>query len=224
MKRVGSLLKYLLLLLAGGLAGAGVTWLVVSQYGRPFQANATRDVEVRSLLRHPWAQGLDRPGLPNLHKVSDVLYRGAQPKEAGYASLKQLGVKTVVNLRESGQEQAQVERAGLQGVRIASDAWDMTDDNVIAFLKVVTDPSCQPVFVHCRHGADRTGTVCAAYRIVVQGWSKGEAVLEMTRGGFGFHTNFENLVQYVEKLDVQAIRQKAGLAQTQPAAAAQEPN
>jgi len=100
----------------------------------------------------------------------------------------------------------------------------MTDDNVAAFLKVVSDPARQPVFVHCRHGSDRTGTMCAVYRIVVQGWSKGEAVLEMTRGGFGFHTNFENLVQYVEKMDVEAIRQKAGLAQTRPATTAQESN
>jgi len=83
-----SLLKYLPVFLAGGLAGAGVTWHIVSQYGSPFQANTLRDIEVRSLLRHQWAERLDRPGLPNLHQVSDALYRGAQPQEGGYASLK----------------------------------------------------------------------------------------------------------------------------------------
>lgn len=38
-----------------------------------------------------------------------------------------------------------------------------------------------------RHGSDRTGTMCALYRIAVQGWSKEDAIREMTAGGFGFH-------------------------------------
>ena len=46
-----------------------------------------------------WAVKLDRPGLPNLNKVNDNLYRAAQPKAEGIQELEKLGVKTVLNLR-----------------------------------------------------------------------------------------------------------------------------
>src|SRR5437588_10703335 len=41
----------------------------------------------------------DIPGLPNFAKVSDGLYRGAQPTREGFVALKQMGVKTVIDLR-----------------------------------------------------------------------------------------------------------------------------
>lgn len=211
------ILSVVLLLVAGALMGSGSAWLIVSEYGDPFQSNTRRSVELARLLRHPMAEPMNRSGLPNLHKVSDVLYRGAQPDDEGYATLKAMGVTTVVNLRGSRSNQEQIERAGLKTVLVASDAWGMSDQNVAAFLKTVSDPSAQPVFVHCRHGADRTGTMCAAYRIAIQGWPKGEAILEMTRGGFGFHGQFENLVEYLEKMDVEAVRKMAGI-QTPPVA------
>jgi tyrosine-protein phosphatase SIW14 len=33
----------------------------------------------------------------------------------------------------------------------------------------------------------------AVYRIAVQGWSKAEAIREMTEGDFGFHRTWSNL-------------------------------
>ena len=84
-------------------------------------------------------------------------------------------------------------------------------ENVTRFLKIVTDGSRTPVFVHCRHGADRTGTVCAIYRIATEGWSKGEAIEEMTKGGFGYHSMWKNLVGYIRKLDVDSTMRDAGL-------------
>jgi len=46
-----------------------------------------------------------------------------------------------------------------------------SSDKILSFLKIATDPASQPVFVHCRQGADRTGTFCAIYRRLVQGWT-----------------------------------------------------
>ena len=46
-----------------------------------------------------WAQPVKLEGVPNLHKVSDDLYRSAQPTAQGMKNLKELGVKTVVSLR-----------------------------------------------------------------------------------------------------------------------------
>src|SRR5690349_4861987 len=56
-------------------------------------------------------------GILNFAKVSDVLYRGAQPDEAGIESLSRLGVKTIINLRMADdawqQEQTQAMSHGI---------------------------------------------------------------------------------------------------------------
>jgi len=83
---------------------------------------------------------------------------------------------------------------------------------VVRFLRFVTDEKRQPVFVHCQHGADRTGMMTAIYRVVVEGWSKEDAVAEMTEGGFGFHSIWKDLVDYVREVDVERLRKEAGLS------------
>ena len=42
-----------------------------------------------------WAKPVSMPGLPNLHKVSDSLYRGAQPEPEGFVNLKAMGIKDI---------------------------------------------------------------------------------------------------------------------------------
>ena len=86
------------------------------------------------------------------------------------------------------------------------------------FLRTTTDPTLMPIFVHCEHGSDRTGVCMAAYRVVVQGWSKKDAIREMTKGDYGFHGIWENLIDYIQKMDVDAMRRKAGLTGADPGA------
>jgi protein tyrosine phosphatase len=80
--------------------------------------------------------------------------------------------------------------------------WHPEDEDVVKFLRIVTKPSLQPVLVHCQHGSDRTGTMIAVYRVIIDGWSKDNAVREMTDGGFGFHPMWQNLISYIKALDV----------------------
>tara|TARA_B100001094_G_C17501585_1_gene471289 strand:+ start:208 stop:474 length:267 start_codon:yes stop_codon:yes gene_type:complete len=79
------------------------------------------------------------------------------------------------------------------------------------FLKIVSAPQKQPVLVHCQHGADRTGTMCAIYQVALQGWTKEEAIREMKDGGYDHHKIFKNLGRYIRKLDVAPIKKRAGL-------------
>jgi protein tyrosine/serine phosphatase len=159
-----------------------------------------------------WAQPIEKPGLPNLHKVSDDLYRGAQPDAEGFRQLKAMGIKTVVDLRAEHSDRKELRDTGLEYEEIPMHAWHAEDEDVVAFLKIVTDKNRTPVFVHCQHGADRTGTVCAAYRVIVCGWSKDEAIREMTEGGFGFHKTWQNLVKYIRGMDVEKLKREAGLS------------
>jgi hypothetical protein len=49
------------------------------------------------------------------------------------------------------------------------------------------------------------------YRIAIEGWSKEDAIAEMTQGGFGFHAIWRGLVDYVRKLDVERLKREAGI-------------
>jgi uncharacterized protein (TIGR01244 family) len=167
--------------------------------------------EPDSLRPASWAQPVKLDGVPNLHKVSDDLYRSAQPTAQGMKNLKRMGIETVVNLRSFHSDRDAVGNTGLAYEHIYMKAWHPERKEVVRFMQIITNPKRTPVLVHCLHGADRTGTMCAMYRIAVQGWTKEEAVREMTEGGFNFHGIFENLLEWIDKLDVESIKKDAGI-------------
>ena len=155
-----------------------------------------------------WAEPMELPGVPNLHKVSDGLYRGAQPTAEGMAALHKLGIKTIVNLRSFHSDRDEIGDLPLGYEHITMKTWHAEDKEVVRFLRIVGDEERRPVFVHCQRGADRTGTMCAIYRIFVLGWSKDDAIAEMTEGGFGFYEGWQNLIDYIRELDVERIRER----------------
>jgi len=159
---------------------------------------------------HAWAEALERPGLPNLHRVTPGLYRGAQPTDEGFRELEKLGVKSVLSLRGLHSDEIPDELP-LAYERISFKAWHPEDEDVVHFLRFVADPAHQPVYVHCQWGADRTGMMIAIERIALEGWTKEEAITEMTQGGFGFHEEWQNLIRYVRELDVERLAREAGL-------------
>lgn len=161
--------------------------------------------------QHEWALRLEKPGLPNLYRVTKDLYRGAQPTREGIGRLKEMGIKTIINLRSSHSDRNEIGKLKFDYEHIKMKAWHPEDKDVIRFLKIVTDKDRTPVFVHCQHGADRTGMMCAIYRIAVCGWNKNEAIKEMTEGGFGYHKVWKDLINYIEELDVDGLKKKAGL-------------
>lgn len=153
-----------------------------------------------------WATPINANGLPNLFIVSGELYRGAQPTTEGFKALEKMGIKTVINLRATHSDEYLMVGIKLKYFHISFKSWHPEDEDMVQFLKIVTDPTNQPVFVHCQYGSDRTGTMVALYRIVVQGWTKDEAIDEMLNGGFGFHPIWQNLIDFIKDLDIDHIR------------------
>jgi protein tyrosine/serine phosphatase len=152
----------------------------------------------------------DIPGLPNFARVSDQLYRGAQPTAEGFAALKGMGIKTVVNLRAAHSDLDLLEGLGLHYVHISFKPWHPEEEDFVKFLHVVTDPDCQPVFVHCQHGADRTGVMVALYRVAELGWKPARALEELPV--FGFHEIWDDLREHFLELDVGKLKEKAKAA------------
>jgi protein tyrosine/serine phosphatase len=119
-------------------------------------------------------------GILNFGKISDVLYRGAQPDAVGLTNLAKLGVKLIINLRMTNDlwapEETLARAQGLLYTNIPLRGLGRPTDDQIRSILALIQTAPGPVFVHCQHGCDRTGTVVACYRIQHDKWN-GDAAL-----------------------------------------------
>ena len=142
-------------------------------------------------------------GVPHFHQVNASIYRGGQPTPKGWISLKRLGVKTVVDLRRDGEhsvkaEQQAVEAAGMHFINVPlENIVAPSDESISKVLALLQSSEDGPVFVHCRGGVDRTGTVIACYRIAHDGW-RNQAALDEAKS-YGMHWVEVGLKRYVLK-------------------------
>jgi tyrosine-protein phosphatase SIW14 len=143
-------------------------------------------------------------GIQNWSHVTDTFYRGAQPSSAGYKTLQQMGVGIVVDFRDESREiSTESKEVEALGVKFVSIPWSGSDKpstiQVVQFLDLVrTNPGAK-IFVHCKRGADRTGVMVAAYRIVVQHKDVSDAVAEMHEFHYD-HFWLPQLERYVQSL------------------------
>ena len=161
----------------------------------------------KDIVRKPeWATPVEIEGVPNLYKVNDILYRSGQPTKEGMISLKEMGIKTVINLRHNYSDKNEIGSTGLRMERVKINPWKIKDKNIITVLKILEDESNAPYLIHCRKGSDRTGIVCAMYRIIYEGWSKEDALDEMINGGYGYHNIWGNIKEYLKNTDVEHLK------------------
>ena len=133
-------------------------------------------------------------GVPNFLQVDEHVYRGAQPTPEGLKSLAKIGVKTIVDLRGGGDhtasEQGEVEALGMRYVSVPMKGMQApTDDDVAKVLNLIDSPEAStnwPVFIHCKRGKDRTGTVIACYRVKHDHWDNIKALTEARLNGMSF--------------------------------------
>jgi protein tyrosine/serine phosphatase len=138
--------------------------------------------------------------IDNFGQIDEHYYRGAQPEGRDYADLKALGVKTVIDLTKGGRddEAGFVQQNGMTFYRIPMTTSDRPADAAVAqFLKLVTDPANQPVYVHCQGGRHRTGAMTAVYRMNVDKWDATKAYGEMKQFKFEGFPGHPELKQFV---------------------------
>jgi protein tyrosine/serine phosphatase len=147
------------------------------------------------------AGDLPNIAIDNFGRVNATYYRGAEPDDDQYATLAALGIKTVVDLRSDdadAEDKLFVEHAGMKYAQIPMTTHESPAPSVInTFLRIVTDPANQPVYVHCVGGRHRTGVMTAVYRMTREGWTAEQAFSEMKQYNFGpdfLHPEFKRFV------------------------------
>ena len=139
--------------------------------------------------------------IKNFGQMDARFYRGAQPKEDDYRSLAELGVKTVIDLRDDAEtyERPAVEALGMRYVNIPmSDKHYPREDQIEAFLKLANDPATGAFYVHCAGGRHRTGVMGAVYRFTKYGWNYDQVYKEMKDYDFYSRWGHGDMKKYVQ--------------------------
>ena len=153
-----------------------------------------------------WAEPIALEGVPNLHRITEGLYRSEQPTALGMRNLEKLGIRTVINLRYFNDDEDEVKGTALRTERTKILTWRIGDRHVVEVMNMLNKTENGPFLIHCQHGADRTGLMTAMYRILEQGWTPDDALKELTDGGFGYHSMWKNIIKYVKTVDVTALK------------------
>jgi protein tyrosine/serine phosphatase len=169
----------------------------------PFQQSAlpTSNTSSSSVS---FAEKVSITGIPNLGKISEHLYRGAQPDISNLAELKKLGITTIVDLRSESfrtrdLERARAESLGLHFVSIPVASFsNPTSAQLAQFFSLLRQTPPENIFIHCHFGEDRTGVFIAAYRIAFEKWSADQALSEMNAYGFN-HLWHPSMITFVRQ-------------------------
>jgi hypothetical protein len=74
-----------------------------------------------------WAEPIALEGVPNLHRVTPMLYRSEQPTALGMKNLEKLGIRTVINLRAFNHDEEEVKGTSLRTLRTRILTWRVDD-------------------------------------------------------------------------------------------------
>jgi uncharacterized protein (TIGR01244 family) len=109
-------------------------------------------------------QTVDAGSIPNYRLLQPGLATAGQPAPEAQARLKDMGFRTVVNLRTeqegTAEERKVVEGQGLRYVSVPITAESLSLADAEAVEKVLHDPSSTPVLLHCA-SSNRVGAVWA---------------------------------------------------------------
>lgn len=143
------------------------------------------------------ASGVQEPDVKNIFrfgKVNSFLYRGGLPTDTDLQALKDFKIKTVISFRGLGDptekiqiaaEKKVTEKLGMKFLNIQIPFDKPVPNSVIkSFFTAVNKTENQPLFVHCKGGRDRTGTMIALYRMKFDKYTANKAIDEMKKYTF----------------------------------------
>ena len=75
-------------------------------------------------------------------------------------------------------EEDEVTSLGMAYVNLPMSGFRRPSKETVSAGLAIFEQSPSPVFVHCKYGCDRTGTIIACYRIKQESWTSKEALNE----------------------------------------------
>jgi uncharacterized protein (TIGR01244 family) len=124
------------------------------------------------------------PGVTNFSRVETTIACAGATTPAAVAELKRMGYASIINLRQATEAGADVEAeaaaakaAGVIYVNLPFNGASPDPAVVDRFLKAVTEPANQPVFLHCAT-ANRAAALWMIKRMTVDGWDADRASAE----------------------------------------------
>ncbi len=123
-------------------------------------------------------------GATNFVRLDPNFASGGVTTPAAFATIKQLGFKTVINLRTASEPNVDLEAeakivadAGLNyfSLPFSPAAPDLTA--VEKFLDLAKDAGNQPIYIHCQSG-QRANTFWMIKRVRIDGWTTEKALAE----------------------------------------------
>ena len=154
--------------------------------------------------------------IKNFGQMDENYFRGGQPKKDQYVQLKDLGITTIIDLRNDPEdyEKTTAESLGMKYINIPMDDAEYPSDATIdQFLKEINDPANGKMYVHCKGGKHRAGVTGAVYRMEKYGWDYDQAFAEMER--FKFDTSWGRKVMktfvqdYAKKMETEKTNSTA---------------
>ena len=154
-----------------------------------------------------WAAPVDGAAVKNCFKVSDDIYRSAQPAGETAAAMKEMGIKSILNLRHYHPEDSEeFKKTGIILNSYKMDAGSASIKDLTEVLEIIQNAP-KPILIHCHYGSDRPGFIIAGYRMVIMGWTAEKAIEELRKGGYGYHElEFPHIMKELREMDVQAVR------------------
>ena len=163
-------------------------------------------LSIQAFAQEVALQKIDSKHFKRLHKLNDSLFRSEQPGKKGFAELEAMGVKTIINFRRKVDDAKRAKGTTLQLERLPLKAAELNESHIIDALRLI-QTSEKPVLIHCWHGSDRTGAIAAAYRIVVEDWSREDAIAEMRLKELSHHEKrYPNVIELLKELNVEDIK------------------
>lgn len=168
-----------------------------------FQTARSQD----TVIKEP-AKQIQLGGLKNLYKVSNDVYRSEQPNRKEMKKLEEFGVYTVINFRNNSNDNRFGKKTNLILIDLPINTWNISNADILNALNEIQKAK-KPVLLHCLHGSDRTGAVIAAYRMVINNWSREDAIKEFLEPKYGYHEKwFPNILELLDTLDIDTMKRE----------------
>jgi len=132
-------------------------------------------------------QPVNLPGLENVVAFTESFYSGAVPVgEQGFATLKAMGIKTIVSVDGAKPQLKYVQKYGLRYVHLPIGYDAVSDERSLELARTGRDLA-GPFYIHCHHGKHRSAAASAVISVLLGELMPDQAIKRMHVSGTSLH-------------------------------------